>query len=95
MTKVTFRNSKVNHELIIDGHHEDKLACAGISSIAWALAGALANECDIDTLIMDDGFVKVKVLSTKHSRTISAYFQMAYIGLRQIELEYPNTISFK
>ena len=95
MTEVRYRNSRNRHELEITGHHVDKTACAGISAIAWALAGSAANVSEIDTLVMEDGYIHVCVGARKKAgRTLYNFFFMAYVGLRQIELEYPGTISF-
>lgn len=96
MTEVKYRNSRTNHELEIVNHHDDIRACAGISAIAWALAGAVTNECDLDTLIMEDGHVHIKCVDARkrNAKALNNYFQMAIIGLKQIALEYPGTISF-
>lgn len=96
MTEVRYRNSRNRHELEITGHHADRVACAGISSIAWALAGAAANVSEIDDLVMEDGYIHICVGDRgKTGKALYNFFFMAYIGLRQIELEYPGTISFK
>ena len=95
MIEVTYRNDDYEYSLEIKNHHEDKLACAGISAIAWALAGAVNDRCEPDTLILEDGYVNIRVEGSKRTdEAIRSFFFMAYIGLRQIELEYPGTITF-
>lgn len=93
MTEVIYRNDDYEYSLEIKNHHEDKLACAGISAIAWALAGAVSNRCEPDAIIIEDGYVNIQV-KERTDKMISDFFFMAFVGLKQIELEYPGTITF-
>ena len=96
MTEVVYRNQTFDHSLEIKEHHADKAACAGISAIAWALAGAVTNRCDPDMVVLTDGYVNIRARGTKKTdKALRDFFFMAYIGLRQIALEYPDTIEFE
>lgn len=94
MTKIfaarkTYPGKEVLYLSAKDHAESSALVCAGISSIMYALAGFILNEMGSENcrISLDSGFAKVSCECT--DRTLPA-FEMAIIGLLQINLSYPQ-----
>ena len=71
------------------------IVCAGVSAIAFALLGYLEN---IDKTVVSDikdeeGYICI--VSNSIDKRVEAAFDMALLGLRQLELAYPDHINVK
>ena len=97
MTSVFYSRTEDGHELMISGHAGydsggRDIICSAVSSIAYALLGFLENEangasdCDYMT---ESGLLGVTAAA---SERVDVAFEMALIGLRQIELQYPDYV---
>lgn len=91
MTIVTIYQKDNHYRLQATGHatgFED--ACSGISSLVTALAGYLYNsDAQINEIILDPGNA---VIDFTGDSSCKAAFDMAVIGLKQIELILPDAI---
>ena len=94
MTEVKVKRSGKRCCLEANGHATGSVAvCAGISAILYALAGYLANhEVQVIRHHMADADVGMEFDGDPES---VAAFEMAVIGLMQIELTHPEYISVK
>lgn len=91
MTRVLITKNGMHYRLHAVDHAGDKLVCAGISAVTYALAGALANVAEPDELRLEDGEVIIDCIS--NDNRVHDYYVMASIGLRQIELASPDKIN--
>ncbi len=94
MTEVKAKRSGKRCCLEAKGHATGSVAvCAGISAILYALAGYLANhEVQVIRQHMADADV---CMEFDGDTDAVAAFEMAVIGLMQIELTHPEYISVK
>lgn len=73
------------HAHFCDGND---IVCAGVSAIVQAFVGAVVNsDAEID-YSMDCGYCKAKV-----GKGAERELKMLIIGIKQIELAYPNNVS--
>ena len=89
--------------LIVSGHagYAEKgkdIVCAGISSIVSALHGYIENYPDCVSYSSfsdeDGGFMDITAeFPAKAESAVKAAFDMALIGLLQIEMSYPNNVT--
>lgn len=97
MTQVFYFIGERGHELYVYGHAEydemgKDIVCSAISSLGWALLGYLENYAHDESdyaYLTDSGKLVVSAISTPE---IDAAFNMAVIGLRQIERKYPDHV---
>ena len=69
------------------------IICAGVSSIAYALLGYLAKIDETLEFKIEEGYMCI--ISSSCDQRVEATFDMAFLGLRQLEHEYPEHISVK
>lgn len=86
-------------ELKVDGHadydeHGRDIVCAGVSAITQALTGFIENhdDCEGETQENDCGG-HVHIFALKSDEATYAAFEMAFIGLLQIEMAHPNYVT--
>lgn len=74
-----------------DHAESSAIVCAGVSAIMYALAGFVVNEAGLENckITLESGFAKV---CTDMTDRILPAFEMALLGLMQIELSYPTEI---
>ena len=99
MIKVRY-NDTDSIMLRISGHADyaeagKDIVCAGVSAITYALLGYLEK---IDKTVVSDikdeeGYICI--VSNSIDKRVESAFDMALLGLRQIELAYPNHVSVK
>lgn len=95
-----FRDNHGYQSMDLDGHADynpgNDVVCAGISAIAFALAGTLRNIDNVTFIRFDlrNGLhVEIEPFTDNTQRTIAdTVFQTCIIGLRQIEIKYPTHI---
>ena len=101
MVKVQFfRDNHGYQAMDLDGHADynpgNDVVCAGISSLAYALAGTLRNIDDVSFVrfdIRDGVHVEIEPFTDEIQRTIAdTVFKTCIIGLKQIEIKYPDHI---
>lgn len=86
---------KRERAIVVQGHATgSEKVCAAVSGILYALGGYLTNAkgVDIQAMRMDDAYVCLRWTGGK--RDLAA-FQMACIGLMQIEKAHPDYIKTK
>lgn len=97
MTEVFYSRTEDGHELMISGHAGydsggRDIVCSAVSAVAYALLGFLENEangtsdCDYMT---ESGLLGVTAAA---SERVNTAFEMALIGLMQIEMQYPDYV---
>lgn len=96
MTQVRYTVTEERHELAIFGHAGyakagEDIVCAGVSAIGYALLGFLRNTTEAKGLsfLEESGNL---VVSAQGGERVSAAFEMAYIGLAQIQRSYPQYV---
>lgn len=100
MTKVRYVDKKNCQELVLNGHADDKIVCAGISAISQTLIANLMREEAADNIRMDykmetPGEMEIIAWLTDESReTIRMMFHFTMEGLRRICEDYPGHIEF-
>ncbi len=92
MTMAVFSAVKDGLQLEMKDHATgEPLVCAGASAIVWALAGWLRNNSGAEDLVLHlragDAFVQCP-----RTREAVVAFEMAAVGLRQIEKAFPGYI---
>lgn len=97
MITVEYTISDAGHTLKLAGHAEyaetgKDIVCAGVSSIVYALVGFLVNACPTERAKLDMTGGDVWIICHTRTPEIDAAFDMAVIGLRQIEAQYENFI---
>lgn len=96
MTAVTARITGPVKELTADGHATGSAqVCAGISALLYALLGWLTNagDAEIDEAEMEPGHAHI--VSLGGGDATEAAWDMAVIGLLQIEQQYPDYITVR
>lgn len=107
MVKAVFKVSDNEFSLEMKGHADynpgNDIVCSAISALAYTLVGALDNmkNCKRYTNLNDfdlvhkenegDFICRVSKIAVGHK--IKTIFQTIYIGLKQIELQYPEHIN--
>lgn len=90
MTQVTFKRFRGVYTLRLDGHAGynpgNDVVCAGISAIVFALMGYVENFGKKKSIEYSSGRAEIRAKGCKKA------FDMAYIGLRQIEMQYPENL---
>lgn len=93
MTVVTISQQGITYEIEAKGHAsgKDPAPCAGITAILGALAGYLENAG-----LSEKEYVKLEPgdahIIFSGGDTANAVFEMAVVGLLQIEMQYPGYI---
>lgn len=92
MTQVTVWQKENRYEIAVQGHATGSAAgCAYISGILYSLAGYLVNEGEVrlDRRRMEPGDVVLRFRGGERAR---AAYDMAVIGLKQLERSHPELI---
>lgn len=84
---------KVNGHANYDDHGKD-IVCAGVSALTQALVGFIENndECEGECQENDCGG-HIHIYALKSDDKVYAAFEMAFIGLLQIEMAHPNYVT--
>ena len=89
----------VSLELLVDGHadyaeHGKDIVCAGVSAITQALSGFIENhdECEGECQENDCGG-HMHIYALQADDKAYAAFEMAFIGLLQIETAHPGFVT--
>ena len=82
--------------LVVSGHagysrSGDDIVCAAVSGIVYALAGYLTNECEGAMV----NALRPGLASIECGGGGEAAMRMAYIGLLQLALTYPEFVSIR
>ena len=93
MTIVNATKNHGHYRIEIDNHADSKIVCAAVSSLVYALAGAVANNPTVQTHYetLEPGHALVDYLSD--DPTGEEDMRMCVIGLKQIQLAHPEEIS--
>ncbi len=92
MTRVSIEHDGDRYRLSARGHAAGSVeGCAFISGILYSLAGYLANEEEIllDKRRMEPGDVELRF---RGGTRAEAAYEMAVIGLKQLERSFPDVI---
>lgn len=97
MITVQFSDDNGVKALTVEGHAEyaergKDIVCAGVSTIAQTLLGFLEySDVDVDSQVSESsGYMHITAESSNTVADIA--FQMAYVGMKQIEQTYPSHI---
>lgn len=98
MTRVYAKMGDGRYDLYAKGHATgSEQGCAFISGILYALAGYLTNaaesgHAEVDTMQLDPGDV---VLRARGGKRVEAAYDMAIIGLFQLEKQRPELVQIE
>lgn len=102
MTHITFSETKVNGEvvldMIVDGHAEyaeygKDIVCAAVSAITFALLCFVENSGKpYDSYIKEDGGY-ARIVAYQADERMDAAFDMALNGMVQIEMAHPKHVT--
>jgi uncharacterized protein YsxB (DUF464 family) len=109
VVKVVFKASEESYSLTMTGHADynpgNDIVCSAVSALAYTLAGALEfmkarkaytnlNEFELEhTENPGDFLCKVSKVTLYAEYKIKAVFQTIFIGLKQIEQQFPEHIN--
>ena len=96
MIEAEFSRSKIGFSLAVGGHAEyssggGDIVCAAVSGIVYALAGYLVNECEGAVI----GALRSGCAAIECGFDGENAMRMAYIGLLQLALTYPDHVRVK
>lgn len=95
MTRVYAERDGNRYTICANGHATGSPeVCAAISGLLYALAGYVRNASDGSTLAYDERLESGNVqLHFRGGEGAGGAFDMAVIGLKQIEAKYPELVS--
>lgn len=95
MTRVYAERDGNRYTIYANGHATGSPeVCAAISGLLYALAGYVRNASDGSTLAYDERLESGNVqLHFRGGEGAGGAFDMAVIGLKQIEAKYPELVS--
>lgn len=96
MIQATFRETETTREVKISGHanHAEAgkdIVCAAVSGIAFALLGYVENSGLNYVSGENEGYIEIRVF--RPDDKIHAVFDMAMIGLMQVEMAHSSCIT--
>lgn len=95
MINITVNRNNDEYKLSMIGHANfstgNDIVCAGASAIAYSLIGFLGNNADGTDITEKSG--NLNIVCRNADPKIEAAFEMAVIGLLQLELTYPKNVS--
>lgn len=97
MTDVRFAFSPERYRMSLRGHAGynpgNDIVCAGVSSIVFSLLGWLANASEHITATREMRYEPGRVdVDVSGDKTLQTAFDMALIGISQIEQSYPANV---
>ncbi|MEG1564650.1 MAG: ribosomal-processing cysteine protease Prp [Bacteroides sp.] len=97
MTQAKVKIGCGDHLLTLEGHATgSETVCAAISAIVYALEGYLENAGAHIYAILENETASGNVhLHYLGDESVTAAWEMAYIGLAQIQLQYPDLLSVR
>lgn len=104
MVKAVFKVSSEEISLSMTGHADynpgNDIVCSAISALAYTLAGTLEhmnkrnlNDFELQHAENDGDFICIVSKMARYTEKIKTIFQTIYIGLKQIENQYPEHIN--
>lgn len=93
MTKVRVLTNNLNYvRMSVEGHADTSNVCAGISAICYALSGFCENNRSHLEFLSHTENSGNYLITVKGDEVINAAFEMAVIGLMQIEKSHPDEL---
>ena len=95
MVKVEIEHSKWGYHRLSIVNHAKSEVCNAASAIGWTIAAAIENFVPADKImrqIYQDGNINIEVMPNDEYNMI---FEIAFIGFKQLELNYPEEILVK